>query len=174
MLVIKVCITNKFGGNTMNLRVKTIDEKTIKRLADEYLSDICVTINFLASKYRSTSATISNILWRGIAENIIEENAALSIYDKIVHKPAIGWYKRKLRWDEAFRERRKVIKKQAEELKKDLERQQELDCLYSLRDYYESAIASYDSYFIEEENAPSLDSLKSKLDEVNEKLKNLL
>lgn len=154
----------------MKLTVKSIDDKSIKKLAEEYVKDNYVTLQSIASKYRSTITTISNILWRGIAENIIEEKIALQIYNKIIRKPSIGWYTRKVRWDEAFVERRKVIKKQEAELKRKLEHQQELDYLSSLKDYYESAIASYDGYFIEEENAPSLSSLKSKLDEINEKL----
>ena len=95
-------------------------------------------------------------------------------YTKIINKPYIGWYTRKKRWDEAFKQRKKVIKQAEIEAQKELERQTELEYLYSLKDYYESAISSYDSYFIYEEDAPSLDSLKSKLDDVNEKIKELL
>ena len=154
----------------MQLRVKNVDEKSIKLLAEIYISCNNVTLQSIASTYRSKPATISNILWRGIAENILDDKVALRVYYKIVHKPYIGWHQRKLRWDEAFKQRKKVIKKLNEEIQKEFDRNAELDYLNSLKDYYESAIASYDSYFIEEEGAPSLDSLAKKLDEVNEKL----
>lgn len=153
----------------MKLMVKDVDEKTIKKIAHEYLSANYVTLKTLGTKYRTTPTTISNILWRGIAENIIDQRVAKCIYNKIVDKPSIGWYQRKLRWDEAFQKREEITKK----LERDYEIQLELDALNSLKEHYENTISSYDSYFFEEDDAPSLEELKDKLDQVNRKIRAL-
>jgi len=149
--------------------VKDVDEKTIKRLAHEYLSGNYVTLKSLGTKYRTTPTTISNILWRGIAENILDQRVAKCIYNKIVDKPSIGWYQRKLRWDEAFEERDKKVK----ELEKDYQTELELDNLNSLKEYYENAIASYDSYYFEDDNVPSREELEAKLNQVNRRIRAL-
>lgn len=162
-------IPNKFGGKNMALVVKNVDERTIRRMASEYLSGSYVSLKTIATKYRTTATTISNILWRGVAENIIDTRVAKCIYNKIVDKPSIGWYQRKMRWDEAFDRRDEFIKEQEREAKV----QEELLNLEALKEYYEHAIASYDNYFIEENDAPSLEELQYKLDEVIRKIEAL-
>jgi len=153
----------------MKLTVKTADERIIRKIAHEYLSGSYVTLRNLGIKYQTTATTISNILWRGVAENIIDSKVANYIYTKVVDKPSIGWYQRKLRWDEAFAKREKMIK----ELENELKNENELNYLYSLKDYYENAIESYDKYFFEEDDAPSIDFLKAKLEDVNQKIASL-
>lgn len=153
----------------MKLTVKDVDEKTIKTIAREYLSGSYVTLQSIATKYRCTQPTISNILRRGIAENILDQKVAKCIYNKIVAKPSIGWYQRKLRWDEAFAERQKKIR----ELERDYEVQLELDSLNALKEHYEHAISSYGSYFFDEQDAPSLDSLEANLETIKKRIKAL-
>ena len=168
-LVVIARIPNKFGGKNMALVVKNVDERTIRRMASEYLSGSYVSLKTIATKYRTTATTISNILWRGVAENIIDTRVAKCIYNKIVDKPSIGWYQRKMRWDEAFDRRDEFIKEQEREAKI----QEELLNLEALKEYYEHAIASYDNYFIEENDGPSLEELQYKLDEVIRKIEAL-
>lgn len=153
----------------MKLMVKNIDDKTIKKLAHEYLSGYYVSLKNLATKYRTTATTISNILWRGIAENIIDSKVADYIYRKVVDKPSIGWYQRKLRWDEAFEKREKKIHK----AERDYEAQLELNNLYALKESYENMISSYENFFFYEADAPSLEELGNKLDEINKKISSL-
>ena len=153
----------------MALVVKNVDERTIRRMASEYLSGSYVSLKTIATKYRTTATTISNILWRGIAEDIIDYRVAKSIYNKVVDKPSIGWYQRKMRWDEAFDRREEFIKEKEREAKI----QEELLNLEALKEYYEHAIASYDNYFIEEAGGPSLEELQSKLEEVKRKIQYL-
>ena len=147
----------------MKLTVKSVDEKTIKKLAHEYLSGYYVSLKNLATKYRTSATTISNILWRGIAENIIDSKVADFIYRKVVDKPSIGWYQRKMRWDEAFEKRNQKIKK-------DIENQLELNNLLSLKESYENMLSSYDNYFFEEDSAPSKEALQKELDEIKERI----
>ncbi len=150
----------------MKLVVKDVDERQIKRLAHEYLSGYYVTLKNLGTKYQTTGTTISNILWRGIAENIIDLKVARCVYNKVVDKPSKGWYQRKLRWDEAFARRENFIREQERRFKKE----QELETLYSLKEYYESAIAGYGNFFIDNDEGPSLEELEAKLDEVIKKI----
>lgn len=153
----------------MRFTVKNVDSSTIRHLAREYLSSTYISLKSLGAKYGTTASTISNILWRGIAENIIDSVHAERICTKIIDKPSIGWYQRKLRWDEAFRERNNLIRK----VEQDNKDNQRISELISLKEYYENAIASYDSYFIDEDEAPTLDSLKAKLEEVKRKIEQL-
>ena len=153
----------------MALIVKNVDDKTIRRMASEYLSGYYVTLKTIATKYRTTTTTVSNILWRGIAEDIIDHRVSKSIYNKIVDKPSIGWYQRKMRWDEAFDRRNEFIKEKEREAKI----QEELLNLEALKEYYEHAIASYDNYFVQESDGPSLEELQDKLDEVIRKIQQL-
>ena len=146
----------------MALVVKNVDDRTIRRMASEYLSGSYVSLKNIATKYRTTGTTISNILWRGIAENILDTRVAKAVYHKVIDKPSIGWYQRKLRWDEAFERRNDFIKEQEREAKV----QEELLNLEALKEYYEHAIASYDSYFIEENDGPTLEELEQKLADV--------
>ena len=153
----------------MALIVKNVDERTIRRIASEYLSGSYVSLKTIATKYRTTGTTISNILWRGIAENIIDTRVAKCIYNKVVDKPSIGWYQRKLRWDEAFDRRDEYIKEQEREEKI----QNELLNLEALKEYYEHAIAGYDDYFTSDYDGPSLEELQDKLDKVLERIQAL-
>lgn len=153
----------------MALVVKNVDDRTIRRMASEYLSGSYVSLKTIATKYRTTGTTISNILWRGIAENIIDLRVAKCIYTKVVDKPSIGWYQRKLRWDEAFDKRDEYIKEKEREAKI----ADELLNLQALKEYYEYAISSYDSFFIAEKEGPSLEELQNKLDTVNRRIQAL-
>ncbi len=153
----------------MALVVKNVDERTIRRMASEYLSGSYVSLKSIATKYRTTATTISNILWRGIAENIIDTRVAKCIYNKVVDKPSIGWYQRKMRWDEAFDRREEFIREQEREAKI----QEELLNLEALKEYYEHALASYDSYFTNEDEGPSKEELQDKLDVVIRKIESL-
>lgn len=153
----------------MALVVKNVDERTIRRMASEYLSGSYVSLKSIATKYRTTATTISNILWRGIAENIIDLRVAKCIYNKVVDKPSIGWYQRKMRWDEAFDRRDEFIREQEREARI----QEELLNLEALKEYYEHVIASYDNYFIEEPDGPSKEELQDKLDDVLERIQAL-
>lgn len=153
----------------MALVVKNVDERIIRRMASEYLSGSYVSLKSIATKYRTTATTVSNILWRGIAEDIIDLRVAKCIYNKVVDKPSIGWYQRKMRWDEAFDRRDEYIKEKEREAKIT----EELLNLEALKEYYEHAIASYDSYFVHENDGPSLEELQDKLDEVIRKIQSL-
>ena len=153
----------------MALVVKNVDERTIRRMASEYLSGSYVSLKSIATKYRTTATTISNILWRGIAENIIDTRVAKYIYNKVVDKPSIGWYQRKMRWDEAFDRREEFIREQEREAKI----QDELLNLEALKEYYEHALASYDNYFTNEDDGPSKEELQDKLDAVIRKIESL-
>lgn len=149
----------------MNI-VKNVDEKTIRRLAQEYVNGSYVSFQRLGEKYGMTPKIISNILWRGVAENIIDSLTANRLYIKVVARPSKGWYQRTLRWDEAFDKRAAHVKATA----KDAAKERALVMLKEQKDYYESAIANYDSYFINEDNALSLETLQTKLDEINRKI----
>lgn len=151
----------------MRFTVKNVDPRTICRLAQEYLAERYISFKALAERHGVSNVTISDILWRGIAENILDENTANQVFAKIVNKPSKGWYQRKLRWEKAFEARNEcktVIKKNAKKSAELLELEQ-------LRDYYENAIQSYESFFFDEDGAPSLETLKEKLAEINRKIK---
>ena len=138
-------------------------------MASEYLSGSYVSLKTIATKYRTTATTSSNILWRGIAENIIDTRVAKCIYNKVVDKPSIGWYQRKMRWDEAFDRRDEFFREQEREAKI----QEELLNLGALKEYYEHALASYDNYFTNEDEGPSKEELQDKLNEVIGKIEAL-
>ena len=146
----------------MKLTVNNVDEKTIRRLAHEYLSGYYVTLKSLATKYKTSPTTISNILWRGIAEDIIDQRVANCIYNKIVDKPSIGWYQRKLRWDEAFA-KRTTLKNNQRKIA------EELANLYSQKEYYENILAGYDTFF-EMPDSAARDATVEKLERINRRI----
>lgn len=130
-----------------------ISPQVIKFLADEYTRNKYITLEKLAIKYNSTIKFLSKLLFRGISEDILSDDVADKIFNKIVNCYEFRKKQRATRWQEAFdlRDSLRLEKVKALKNSKKLE--------------LEHKVSSYDNYFIEDdEGAPSKESLQQELD----------
>lgn len=88
------------------LQVKDVSEKMVKKISLEYLEKYS-TVAVLASKHNVCNGTISKILFRGIAENIVDDDTATKIVEKIVNSYKFGKDERRTRWNLALAQRKK-------------------------------------------------------------------
>lgn len=144
------------------MTVKDYKKETIEDIAKAYLAYRWVTLNYLAEKYFLSERTISNLLYRGIAENILSEDVANDVFDKIVYANVKGVNQRLIRWEKAFDERYALIEKEKEIAlirKKAYQKEEILDRIKLLK----FQINNFSDSNFEEEDAPSLTDLKEEL-----------
>ena len=89
-------------------KVKDVDCKTIKLFAKLYTSNPRYTMEQISIDYGCSRDTVSNILWRGIAENILPNSLADAIYSKVMRSFKANKKQRINRWDAAFEQREKI------------------------------------------------------------------
>ena len=66
----------------MALRISDMSDDFIRRIVDEYLRFLA-TMETVAKKFKTTPATISNILFKAVSENIIDDISAHAVVDKV-------------------------------------------------------------------------------------------
>ena len=130
----------------MALRISDLSDDFIRRIVDEYLRFLA-TMESVAKKYKTTPATISNILFKAVSEkNIINDISAQAVVDK-----ATGFtenvVRTRNRWQKALTLRNRATIQAEIQYKK--QRIAELEFQYE----------TYDDYFIDEDDAPSKRSL---------------
>lgn len=133
----------------MALYVAKVSHETIKKLANEYLKPY-TTMADVAKNNKSSSSTISNILYRGVVESILDDVTAAAIAKKAVDY-AYDLHQTDNRWKRAMKERE--LNKANFELEYLKQKQQELQFQYE----------TFDDYGIDEEGAPNKEDLKYQL-----------
>lgn len=88
----------------MALYVNKVSDGFVRKLAYNYLEPY-VTMASLAKKHNSSANTISNILYKGIAEGILDDITAQAVAKKAIDS-ADDVYKTKRRWEQAKFERK--------------------------------------------------------------------
>ncbi len=141
--------------------VKNASPEYIRKLAKLYLAEPWITFEHLARDYDISSDSISKLLYRGIAENILSDSIADKVFNKVVYANEKGVKQRLLRWEKAFDERDnlKSLKKK-KSLKQSLIEQIAL-VKFQIENY------------VDIEDAPPLDELENRLFHLESKLKRL-
>lgn len=138
------------------MKSKDVDRRSIWLMAKEYLSGSYVTFEDVGANHGISGRLVSNILWRGIAENILSTTVSEAIFAKVVNSSYRGKAIRSNRWEEAFDkrtiEREKLTKR--------------LAMLRELVKLLENRIANYDSYAASTEQPHTLDELNERLEKI--------
>ena len=129
----------------MALRISDLSDDYIRRIVDEYMKFL-ETMETVAKKFKTTPATISNILFKAVSENIIDDISAQAVVDKVTGFTENVVRTRK-RWQKALTLRNRAAIQEEIQYKK--LRIEELEFQFE----------SYDDYFIDEDDAPSKRSL---------------
>ena len=138
------------------MKSKDVDRRSIWLMAKEYLSGSYVTFEHVGANHGISGRLVSNILWRGIAENILSTTDSEAIYAKVVNSSYRGKAIRSNRWEEAFD-------------KRTIEREKLTKRLAMLRDLVkllESRIANYDAYVASTAQPQSLEELNERLEKI--------
>lgn len=99
----------------MALRLKHLSDYQIKQLAAEYTYS-GNTLDAVANKYGSCAGTLSNILYYGVAQDIIDDTTTNDMIAKLVGNSQ-SIYQAKNRWNRALAERKQnKIKRIDEEI----------------------------------------------------------
>lgn len=130
----------------MALRISDLSDYEIKQIVDAYLK-FYATMESVAKIFKTSPATISNILFKAVSENnIIDDISAQAVVDK-----ATGFtenvVRTRKRWQKALTLRNKAAIQ--DEIKYKQQRVRELEFQFE----------TYDDYFIDEDDAPSKRSL---------------
>lgn len=139
------------------------DTRTIVQLARDFLSTPSVTFTDVGDCYQLSNRMVANILYHGIAENILSTNTAEAVYSKIIKKYHRGHNLTPSRWDEAFEkraEKRSAISKKIRDL-------------MSLEKVLEYSINNYDVYVAKVNEPLTEDQLVEKLTAVKERIEKL-
>ena len=132
----------------MALYVAKASNSFIQLIAQEYLLDFA-TMEKLAKKYNSSPGTISGILFRGVAENILDDHSANLVATKAMNNTENVVRTRK-RWQKALKLRSEV---------KTIDLRVELDEILF-------KIATYDDYYFDEYEAPKKETLEFQRDQL--------
>ena len=148
----------------MALQIANVSHNFIRRLAMEYITPDRVgnvmTMKKLALRYNTSAPTISNILFRGVSEGIIDEITSLEIARKAIASTDNTRATRS-RWEKAMALRDvEKIEEEIEYLKRALS-----EVCFQLE--------TYDDFFMDEADAPSKENLKSKKATIQRKITKL-
>ena len=139
----------------MALYLKQLDDSFVRRLAQEFLESY-MTMAKLAKKYNSSAGTVSEILYNGIVNGVIDDITTEAVIAKVIDL-SYDTYQTANRWNKARLLRQsKLDKKELKLLKRKLE---ELEFQY---DSYE------DNVF--EDSCPSKDDLYFEILEIKEQI----
>ena len=143
----------------MALFVAKVSDAFIRKLAKEYLIEY-MTMKKLAKEYRTSATTISNILFKGVSEGIIDELTSAAITAKVVAFTE-NVCQTSRRWQKANN------LYQAKLVEADIAYAKQ--CLQEVNYHIEA----YDDFFFDDDNAPTKKSLKCKRAQIQENLRTL-
>lgn len=151
--------------------VKTARPELIKMLARLYVSDNWETFESIGRRYNLSARMVSDLLFRGIAENILSDKVSDLVFHKVVHQRSTGVMQRTLRWEKAFEARDiyKLKEKEQEKEDKEREREQKREIILQEIELVKFQIANY----VDIEYAPSLQELEDRLFHLETKLERL-
>lgn len=148
--------------------VKTASPEYIRKIANKYVSEDWITFDYLARLYDKGKNTISNLLYRGVAENILSDDIAEKVSNKVIHSYYIRNHNKMLRWEKADDERT-IYKLKQKEQEQNQEREQERKIILQEIELVKFQIAHH----VDIEDAPTLDELKDRLFHLEAKLERL-
>ena len=132
----------------MALYVDKVSDTFIRKLAQEYLTDYA-TMKKLAKQYHTSPGTISNILFKGVSERIIDEITSVAITTKVISFTE-NVYKTDRRWQKAINLREiPLVEADIQQAKAELE-------------LVQFQLETYKDYFFDDDSAPSKKALKCK------------
>ena len=133
----------------MALYVNKVSHETIKKLANKYLEPY-TTMADVAKANNSSSGTISNILYRGVVECILDDITAAAVAEKAVAY-AYDLHRTNNRWKRAMKERE--LNQANFDLEYFKQKQQELQFQYE----------TFDDFATDEQGSPSKEELSKQL-----------
>ena len=146
------------------MKIKDASNSLIIRVARYYISDDYITLEKTAREFGLSNGTfVSNLLFRGVAEDIIDDRTTKYVIEKIVYRKDIGIHQRELRWKVeamALRNEAKARKLQEENKEKELLEECSKEAEIELLKFQ---IETYDDYFFDEDDAPTKEELIARL-----------
>ncbi|MBQ8043900.1 MAG: hypothetical protein IJ272_07125 [Clostridia bacterium] len=143
----------------MALYIAKVSNELIRRIAQEYLRNFA-TMEKIAKNHNTSPGTISNILFKGVAENILDDITAEAVANKAMNNTDNVVRTRK-RWEKALKLRElPVLEAEVQAMNNKLEQ---------LKFQFEN----YDDYFIDEDEAPSKRRLKCDIGRLTGEIRNL-
>lgn len=143
----------------MALYMATVSNEFILRISQEYLLDFA-TMEKLAKLHGTSPGTISNILFKGVAECILDDLTAQAVATKAMNNTDNIVRTRK-RWTKALEARQ--LPALEEELKFEKKKLEELQFQYE----------TYDDFFVDEVDAPTKRGLWCQIGRLQGDIKNL-
>lgn len=139
----------------MAMHVEETSNDFIQRIAQEYLTDF-TTMKKLAKHYNTSSDTISNLLFKGVAELILDDSTAIHIVNKVTNITDNSQLT-DTRWKKAL----------------DIRQKNKIILLIQKLEVCKFQLETYDEYFSDEENSPSKADIKASIKELQRELKTL-
>ena len=135
----------------MSKKLKEYSREEIFAISRRYAKNY-VSLEGVAYEFDITPTMCSNIMYRGIAEDILSNSVSDEIFNKIVYSSQIGVYQRRNRWEAAFDERNRT---------RDFKKHNSL--IQQRIEEIQNHIKSLDSYALDEEGAPTKENLISEV-----------
>lgn len=156
-----------FGGKKMGSTVKMYstdyDTKTLFGVAATFVGSSSITFENVGACYDMSNKMVSNLLYRGIAENIYPSILAEAIYAKIMKVNKRGYRYSYSRWDKAFEERLEKRKELSERLK----------LLTAKKMQFDFVIENYNTYAEKVDSPLALEVLIEKRTQIETRIKNI-
>ena len=121
----------------------------IRKLADTYLSSKFISFTRLSELFGISAKKVSDLLFIGITDGILDDNTAKAVADKVIHFTDKGVMQRRIKWNDALKKRR---------INAGIQDKQDTEI-----ELLKMQIESYDSFFVNEEDAPSKEELIRRL-----------
>ena len=151
-------------GSTVKMYSTDYDTKTLFGVAATFVGSSSVTFENVGACYNGMSnRMVSNILYRGIAENIYPSILAEAIYAKIMKVNKRGYRYSYSRWDKAFEERLEKRKELSERLK----------LLTAKKIQFDFVIENYDTYVERVDSPLALEVLIEKRAQIEKRIKSI-
>lgn len=153
----------------MSLRISDMSDDFIRRIVEEYLRPLA-TMDTVAEKFQTTPSTISNILFKAVSENIIDDITAQAVATK-AKSFTKNVVRTKQRWDEALELRKTSNKDKLKSYQVQFEAHQ-----YAINDIKETIeqvkfqLETYDDFFFEDPDAPAKRTLRCTLCKLKRKV----
>lgn len=133
----------------MALYIARLSNELIRQIAQEYLLDFS-TMEKLAKKHVTSPGTISNILFKGVAECILDDLTAQAVATKAINN-TYNIVRTRNRWNKALEARQ--LPELEEELKFEKMKLEELQFQFE----------TYDDFFVDEVDAPTKRGLRCQI-----------
>lgn len=143
----------------MALHISDLSDYDIRQIVDEYLK-FSATMESVAKTFKTSPATISNILFKAVSENILDDISAQTVADK-----AMGFTENVVRTRNRWQKALELRKRQSieEEIAFKKRKVEELEYQYQ----------TYDDYFVDDPDAPTKRSIWCSIGRLKGEIKQL-